>query len=64
MYTAAMLAMTVFSFSLQQHCDFRLVVLKYSVSGVVFSSWKQLENCWYYVFQVSASSILRNLQMM
>jgi len=31
--------------------------------GVVFSFWKQPESCWYYIFQVSASSTLRNLQM-
>jgi len=32
--------------------------------GVVFSFRKQPEDCWYYVFQVSASPVLRNLQMM
>jgi len=27
--------------------------LKYSASGVVFSSWKQPDDCWYEIFQVS-----------
>jgi len=41
-----------------------LIGLKYALSGVVFSSCEQPEDCWYYIFQVSTSSILRSLQMM
>ena len=49
--------------SLQEHCsgnnlsNVGLIGLKYFVSGIVFSSWKQPEDCWHYSFQVSASSV-------
>ena len=34
----------------------RLIGLKYSVSGVVFSSWIKPEDCWHEIFQASAST--------